>query len=178
MQDGVLEVYMQLHQTMAKRNVARRLVWIITILFCSAIIAVGGWNFFLRSTPEKTVSSYLLAKDAGDQEEMRRYLSLDSQKQFDKMHAAPGSRLTEIEDYLAEEIKKSDIQPLEVGKAVINGKTAVVPTYWPTTMRTKSTIPFGLVKEGSLWKIDYRLTHEVTLQYLEKIQQIDGTLHR
>jgi hypothetical protein len=126
------------------------------VLLVIIVLLIGGWYVFLRSTPEKTVKTYMAATQRGDNATAKAMLSNRSKESG----LAEGMLPPPSTDQDREQPSYT------VGKASYEGKTAAVPVTLPvpkgmeqfTGGMKELTITLGLIKEGRQWKIDMQET--------------------
>jgi len=127
----------------------------LVVILVVAVAAVGGWYFFLRATPEKTVRAFLQASDRRDINAMKSYLSAQSVRLLNQL----GGKMSPDKIFPPRTGKTPDYI---VGKATIQGDKATVPVTAPMPKeaarylagKSQMDLPFVVIREEGRWKID------------------------
>ena len=129
-------------------------VGLVVVLVAIAAVAVGGWHFFLRSGPEKAVTAYLKAVEAGDVAAVKAALSAESLR-------LAGATIN------AANLKAGFPAgaTYAIASAKVEGEKATVPVKFtvPSGAARGSgpqqiEMPFAVVREGGEWKMDLMAT--------------------
>ncbi len=142
-----------------------------TVFVIVLFIAVGmaaGWYFYLRSTPERTVTEMVEAARRGDDEALKALFTADSQSVVGTIGAAGGG--PPIWQVMLFGDEQSEYT---VGSATVDGDQAKVPLTMQSpdmireiTGADEYTMTYMLIKEGSEWRVDIMATGRgAMLQY-------------
>jgi len=142
-----------------------------TVFVIVLFIAVGmaaGWYFYLRSTPERTVTEMVEAARRGDDEMLKSLFTADSQSVVGTIGAAGGG--PPIWQVMLFGDEQSEYT---VGSATVDGDQAKVPLTMQSpdmireiTGADEYTMTYMLIKEGSEWRVDIMATGRgAMLQY-------------
>ena len=155
---------------------AKGIANIIVTVAVVAIAAGAGWYFFLRPTPEKTVTKFLDSLYAGKMDVAKTCLAEASAKDWDKNQ-------TQISQWFkqADSADKKE-KPYKIGKSEAKGTAATVQVTAPIPQamaqwfggKTSVDFPFACVKEKGDWRVDLAETGKQMLKSLMGSVQLPG----
>ena len=155
---------------------AKGIANIIVTVAVVAIAAGAGWYFFLRPTPEKTVTKFLDSLYDGKGDVAKTCLCDESAKDWDKNQDKIGQWFKR-----AETADKKD-KPYKIGKTDAKGTAASVMVNAPIPQamsqflggKTSVDVPFACVKEKGAWKVDLAETGKQMMKSLMASVQLPG----